>query len=181
MASARNIRSGSIDQLEMHLEDAEADATEDEVAAERAPSSTLVNSFERKRPAKAFSRALAARACRRRRASRPMPWIEEAFKVWREPALGLGPRDATETLEVVPRQRKVIQTRRFANGSPGDNASGHPATLWRYWIQTANQQTPTKRGQRVSSTTQRYLSFRAAGFVTDILSRRFVTPTIAPS
>ena len=41
-----------IDQLEMQLEDAEADATEDELAAERSAPSTLVKSFERKRPAR---------------------------------------------------------------------------------------------------------------------------------
>ena len=41
-----------VDQLEMQLEDAEADATEDELAAERAAPSTVVKSFERKRPAR---------------------------------------------------------------------------------------------------------------------------------
>jgi transposase len=41
-----------IDQLEMQLEDAEADATEDELSAERSAPSTLVKSFERKRPAR---------------------------------------------------------------------------------------------------------------------------------
>ena len=41
-----------LDQLEMQLEDAEADATEDELAAERAAPSTTVRSFERKRPAR---------------------------------------------------------------------------------------------------------------------------------
>jgi chromosome segregation ATPase len=40
-----------VDQLEMQLEDAETDATEDELAAERSASSTVVESFERKRPA----------------------------------------------------------------------------------------------------------------------------------
>ena len=38
-----------IDQLEMQLEDAEADAAEDELAAERASPSATVKSFERKR------------------------------------------------------------------------------------------------------------------------------------
>jgi transposase len=41
-----------LDQLEMQLEDVEADATEDELAAERAASSTVVKSFERRRPAR---------------------------------------------------------------------------------------------------------------------------------
>jgi transposase len=41
-----------LDQLEMQLEDVEADATEDERAAERAASSNVVKSFERRRPAR---------------------------------------------------------------------------------------------------------------------------------
>ena len=38
------------DQLEMQLEDVEADASEDELVAERSSPSTLVRSFERRRP-----------------------------------------------------------------------------------------------------------------------------------
>jgi len=41
-----------VDQLEMQLEEAEADAAEDELAAERSAPSTMVKSFERKRPAR---------------------------------------------------------------------------------------------------------------------------------
>jgi transposase len=41
-----------LDQLEMQLEDVEADAIEDELTAERAASSTVVQSFERRRPAR---------------------------------------------------------------------------------------------------------------------------------
>ena len=41
-----------VDQLEMQLEDVEADATEDELAAERSTSSTVVKPFERRRPAR---------------------------------------------------------------------------------------------------------------------------------
>src|SRR6202050_2910245 len=41
-----------LDQLEMQLEDAEADAAEDELAAERAAPSTVVKPFERRRPAR---------------------------------------------------------------------------------------------------------------------------------
>ena len=45
----------SLDQLEMQLEDAEADATEDELESERSSSSTIVKTFERRRPGrKAF-------------------------------------------------------------------------------------------------------------------------------
>lgn len=41
-----------VDQLEMQLEDVEADATEDELAAERSTPSTVVKTFERRRPAR---------------------------------------------------------------------------------------------------------------------------------
>jgi transposase len=41
-----------LNQLEMQLEDVDADATEDELAAERAAPSTVVKSFERRRPAR---------------------------------------------------------------------------------------------------------------------------------
>jgi transposase len=92
-----------VDQLEMQLEDAEADATEDELAAERSTSSTVVKSFARKRPAR-----------------KPFP-----EHLPREPVVIAAPQscpccgstklsklgeDVTETLEVIPRQWKVIQT-----------------------------------------------------------------------
>ena len=64
----------------MQLEDAEADATEDELAAERSTPSTLVKSFERNCP-----------CCGSTKLSK------------------LG-EDVTETHEVFPRQWKVIQT-----------------------------------------------------------------------
>jgi transposase len=41
-----------LDQLELQLEEAEADATEDELAAEQATRSATVKSFERKRPSR---------------------------------------------------------------------------------------------------------------------------------
>jgi transposase len=41
-----------LDQLELQLEEAEADATEDELAAEQATRSTRVKSFDRKRPSR---------------------------------------------------------------------------------------------------------------------------------
>src|SRR5579863_2526407 len=41
-----------LDQLELQLEDAEASATEDELAAERSTRSSVVKSFERKRPSR---------------------------------------------------------------------------------------------------------------------------------
>ena len=98
-----------IDQLEMQLEDAEAGATEDELAAERAAPSTTVKSFERKRPVR---KPFAEHLPRERvviAAPQSCPCCgSTSFEARREP-LGL-PRDVTETLEVVPRRWKVIQT-----------------------------------------------------------------------
>jgi transposase len=92
-----------IDQLEMQLEDAEADATEDELAAERSAPSTLVKSFERKRPArKPFPEHLP-----RERVVIAAPTNCLCCGSTKLSKLG---EDVTETLEVVPRQWKVIQT-----------------------------------------------------------------------
>ena len=92
-----------LDQLEMQLEDAEADATEDELAAERASPSTTVKSFERKRPVK---KPLPDHLPRERvviAAPQSCPCCGSA----KLSKLG---EDVTETLEVVPRRWKVIQT-----------------------------------------------------------------------
>jgi transposase len=92
-----------LDQLEMQLEDAEADATEDELAAERAAPSTVVKSFERKRPArKPFPEHLP-----RERVVIAAPQSCPCCGSTKLSKLG---EDVTETLEVVPRQWKVIQT-----------------------------------------------------------------------
>src|ERR1700734_3800121 len=92
-----------IDQLEMQLEDAEADATEDELAAERSAPSTTVKSFERKRPArKPFPEHLP-----RERIVIAAPTNCPCCGSTKLSKLG---EDVTETLEVVPRQWKVIQT-----------------------------------------------------------------------
>jgi transposase len=92
-----------IDQLEMQLEDAEADAIEDELAAERSAPSTLVKSFERKRPArKPFPEHLP-----RERVVIAAPTNCPCCGSTKLSKLG---EDVTETLEVVPRQWKVIQT-----------------------------------------------------------------------
>ena len=92
-----------IDQLEMQLEDAEADATEDELAAERTAPSTVVKSFERKRPArKPFPEHLP-----RERIVVAAPQSCPCCGSTKLSKLG---EDVTETLEVVPRQWKVIQT-----------------------------------------------------------------------
>ena len=92
--------------MELQLEDLEASATEDELAAEKAAARTqTVPSFQRQRPvAQAVPRASAARAGGHRRAGRAAP------AAGRRKLSKLG-EDVTETLEVIPRQWKVIQTR----------------------------------------------------------------------
>jgi transposase len=92
-----------LDQLELQLEDAEANATEDELAAERSPRPTVVKAFERKRPArKPFPEHLP-----RERVVIPAPTACPCCGSTKLSKLG---EDVTETLEVVPRQWKVIQT-----------------------------------------------------------------------
>jgi transposase len=92
-----------LDQLELQLEEAEADATEDELAAEQATRSTPVKSFERKRPSrKPFPDHLP-----RERVVMAAPETCPCCGSAKLSKLG---EDVTETLEVVPRQWKVIQT-----------------------------------------------------------------------
>ncbi|HVP99787.1 MAG TPA: IS66 family transposase [Roseiarcus sp.] len=92
-----------LDQLELQLEEAEADATEDELAAEHAKPSITVRSFARKRPTrKPFPNHLP-----RERVVVPAPKACPCCGSAKLSKLG---EDITETLEVVPRQWKVIQT-----------------------------------------------------------------------
>jgi transposase len=93
-----------IDQMELRLEELEAAATEAELAAELAVAkTTTVASFERKRPArKAFPEHLP-----RERVVVPGPASCACCGGARLRKLG---EDVTETLEVVPRSWKVIQT-----------------------------------------------------------------------
>ena len=92
-----------LEQLEMQLEDAEASATEDELAAERSAPETTVASFQRRRPArKPFCEHLP-----RERIVIPAP---EACPCCGSSKLSKLGEDVTETLEVVPRQWKVVQT-----------------------------------------------------------------------
>lgn len=85
-----------VNQLEMQLEDAEVDATEDELAAERATPSTIVKSFERKRPVrKPFPDHLP-----RERVVVAAPPSCPCCGSTKLSKLG---EDITETLEVVPR------------------------------------------------------------------------------
>src|SRR4030095_12191057 len=93
-----------LEQMELQLEDLEAAATEDELAAEKAAARTQTGkSFERKRPSRNPS---------------PDHWPRERVVIAAPescPCCGsaklskLG-EDITETLEVIPRQWKVIQT-----------------------------------------------------------------------
>ena len=92
-----------IDQLELQLEELEASATEDELAAERAAAkTTTVAAFARKRPSrKPFPEHLP-----RERVIEPAPTACLCCGSERLRKLG---EDVTETLEVIPRQWKVIQ------------------------------------------------------------------------
>jgi len=93
-----------LDQLELQLEELEADASEDALVAEAAAQKTAtVRSFERKAPArKPFPEHL-PREC----VVVPAPCSCPACGSERLSKLG---EDVTETLEVIPRQWKVIQT-----------------------------------------------------------------------
>jgi transposase len=93
-----------LDQMELQLEDLEADASEDELVAEAAAGKTTsVAAFERKRPArKPFPEHLP-----RERVIVPAPCACPACGSARLSKLG---EDVTETLEVIPRQWKVVQT-----------------------------------------------------------------------
>ena len=99
-------RSGRLlDQLELQLEELEASATEDELAAEKAvaKATTAVKGFERKKPGrKPFPEHLP-----RERVVVEAPTSCACCGGSRLSKLG---EDVTETLEVIPRQWKVIQT-----------------------------------------------------------------------
>jgi transposase len=93
-----------LDQLELKLEELEASATEDELAAEQAAAKTsTVKAFTRRRPSrKPFPAHLP-----RERVVVPAPEVCSCCGSDRLAKLG---EDVTETLEVIPRQWKVIQT-----------------------------------------------------------------------
>jgi transposase len=103
---ARNERKARLlDQMELQLEELEAAVTEDELAAEKAAASsdaTSVRAFSRRRPArKPFPAHLP-----RERVIVPGPTVCTCCGSQRLAKLG---EDVTETLEVVPRQWKVVQ------------------------------------------------------------------------
>ena len=93
-----------LEQMELQLEELEATATEDELAAEQAAARTqTVKPFQRKRPArKPFPEHLP-----RERVVVPAP---EGCPCCGSSKLSKLGEDITETLEVIPRRWKVIQT-----------------------------------------------------------------------
>jgi transposase len=93
-----------LDQLELQLEEIEASATEDELAAERAAAkTTTVRAFTRKRP----SRQPFPAHLPRERVVIPAPVSCPCCGSHRLSKLG---EDVTETLEVIPRRWTVVQT-----------------------------------------------------------------------
>ncbi len=99
--SERTVR--LLDQMELAFEELESSASEDEIAAERAVAKTTnVVAFTRKRPARQpFPEHLP-----RERVVEPGPTACQCCGSARLRKLG---EDITETLEVIPRQWKVIQ------------------------------------------------------------------------
>lgn len=92
-----------LDQMELHLEELEATATEDELKAEtEAARTTAVSGFSRKRP----SRQPFPAHLPRERVVVPGPTVCPCCGGARLSKLG---EDITETLEVIPRRWKVIQ------------------------------------------------------------------------
>ncbi len=94
-----------LDQLELQLDELEANATEDELAAEQAAAGTThVKAFTRRRRSgrKPFPEHLP-----RERVVVPAPSACECCGSQKLSKIG---EDVTETLEVIPRQWKVIQT-----------------------------------------------------------------------
>ena len=92
-----------LEQMELQLEELEATATEDELAAERAAAQTQVKSFQRKRPSrKPFPDHLPR--------ERVVVAAPESCPCCGSSKLSKLGEDITETLEVIPRQWKVIQT-----------------------------------------------------------------------
>jgi transposase/transposase-like protein len=92
-----------LEQMELQLEELEADASQDELAAEMAARSSAVRAFERKRP----SRKLFPEHLPRERVVIAAPSSCPCCGSAKFAKLG---EDITETLEVIPRQWKVIQT-----------------------------------------------------------------------
>jgi transposase len=93
-----------LEQMELQLEELEAAATEDELAAEKAAVRTqTVQSFQRKRPARKPFPAHVPR-------ERVVIAAPESCPCCGSKKLSKLGEDVTETLEVIPRRWKVIQT-----------------------------------------------------------------------
>jgi transposase len=93
-----------LEQMELQLEDLEASATEDELAAEQAAAKTqTVKSFQRKRPSRKHFPDHLPR-------ERVVIAAPESCPCCGSAKLAKLGEDITETLEVIPRQWKVIQT-----------------------------------------------------------------------
>src|SRR3954468_9843158 len=93
-----------LEQMELQLEDLEADSTEDQLAAEKAAAQTqAVRAFERRRP----SRRPFPDHLPRERVVIAAP---ESCPCCGSTKLSKLGEDVTETLDVIPRQWKVIQT-----------------------------------------------------------------------
>ena len=118
-----------LDQLELQLEELEASATEDEAAAEiTSADATTVRGFSRKRPVRAPLPAHLPRE----RVVIPAPNVCPCCGG----RLGKLGEDITETLEVVPRQWKVIHTVREKftcrlRGSTSLPATARARACWR--------------------------------------------------
>ena len=91
-----------LEQMELELEDLEADASEDDLAAEMETKTTTVRAFSRRKP----SRQPFPAHLPRERVVLPGPASCACCGSSRLHKLG---EDVTETLEVVPRQWKVVQ------------------------------------------------------------------------
>jgi transposase len=91
-----------LDQMELQLEELEAAAAEEEIAAEQAAASTPVHAFARRKP----SRQPFPAHLPRERVVVPGPSACACCGSRRLAKLG---EDVTETLEVIPRQWKVVQ------------------------------------------------------------------------
>lgn len=92
-----------LDQMELQLEELEADASEDELAAAKAARTSTVQAFERRRPSrKPFPEHLPR--------ERVIVAAPESCPCCGSGKLAKLGEDITETLEVIPRQWKVIQT-----------------------------------------------------------------------
>ena len=92
-----------LDQYELQLEELEASATADELAAEQAVARTTVEAFTRRRP----SRQPLPEHLPRERVIVPAPTACSCCGGGRPSKLG---EDVTEMLEAIPRQWKVVQT-----------------------------------------------------------------------